>query len=160
MGESQGVDIDMEKREVAEGQDSVGMNIVEVSPMDVNKPQDEQTKFDEQGAIDKVLLTIDEALSRQGVVEENDEGEADGVKKADSSGDGAKVRIAEKDVNMGKVQDKVTDLVDVDVDATDSEKVARVMPTSPGDFMLSDLLFAVGRKRVHGRDNKSRACKV
>ncbi|MCO5606178.1 hypothetical protein L7F22_060365 [Adiantum nelumboides] len=42
-GDNQGVDTAMEKREVAEGRDSVGMNTVEAPATDVNKPQDEQT---------------------------------------------------------------------------------------------------------------------
>ncbi|KAI5076784.1 hypothetical protein GOP47_0008849 [Adiantum capillus-veneris] len=76
----------------------------------------------------------------------NVKGEANDVKKVDNSEDGAKGGTTEKNVNKGKFQDKVSDLIDVDVDATDPEKVGDAMPTSPGDFTLSGLLSAVGRK--------------
>ncbi|KAI5083939.1 hypothetical protein GOP47_0000108 [Adiantum capillus-veneris] len=83
---------------------------------------------------------------RKGVVEENGEGVADGLKKVDNSEDGAKGGTAEKNVNNEKVQDKVTDPIDVDMDATCPKKVVGAMPTSPDDFTLSNLLSAVGRK--------------
>ncbi|KAI5072026.1 hypothetical protein GOP47_0012132 [Adiantum capillus-veneris] len=62
-GESQGVDTAMEKREVFEGQDTVGMNNVEASVTDINKPQDEQTKFDKHGAIEEVMQTTIKAMA-------------------------------------------------------------------------------------------------
>lgn len=129
------------------------MHTVEASATDVDKPQDEETNFDKPSVIDEVLLTTAEAMAELGAVEENGEG-------ADSREDGAKGGTAEEDVNNGNMEDKVTDLNDVDMDATDSEKAASTMSTSLGDFTLSDMLSAVGRKCVRGRGTKPRACKL
>ena len=54
----------------------------------------------------------------------------------------------------------VIDLNDVAMNTYDPEKVAGAMPTSLSDFTLLWLLSAVGRKQIHGRGTKARACKL